>query len=226
MKLPAIEFILYAAFFRLAVVAAGLACVYMGYRLFVLGVMPREGSEIDARSGEIRLTLKNAAPGTCFAFFGAAIIAVMIAFGIPELSVSSSNAYENGSSGFDLRGDDETVAELVRQGQVLAEAGDHKGAIRAFAKALSDPTLPLNVASEPLIGLAETYHRGRRLDEAIAYARLVNQFAPENARALALIGRVERDRGNLEQALNAMKSAVALDSTLQPELAELEKVTR
>lgn len=220
---PTIEFILYAALFRLATIAAGLACIFMGYRLFVLGVMPREGSEIDARSGEIRLTLKNAAPGTCFAFFGAAIIATMVVSGIPELRLTQTTNADGGSSEFDLRGDDRTASELARQGHTLARAGDLSGAIDAFGKALSDPSLPLKAAGQPLMGLASVYREQKRLDEAIAYARLVHQISPNDAQALALIGRIERDRGNFEQAIGAMKRAVKLDPALQPDLAELEK---
>ena len=72
------------------------------------------------------------------------------------------------SSEFDLRGEGRTASELFRQGQTLAKAGDLKGAIDAFGKALSDPSLPLKLASQPLMGLASVYREQKRLDEAIA----------------------------------------------------------
>jgi hypothetical protein len=66
--------IIYAALFRLAIIDAGFGCVVTGYRLFVLGVMPKvphknsehEYSEIEigVKIGEINLSMKNAAPGT------------------------------------------------------------------------------------------------------------------------------------------------------------------
>ncbi|MCW5205025.1 hypothetical protein VU02_03775 [Desulfobulbus sp. N2] len=78
------SFVIYAAISRLAVIGAGFGCVVMGYRLFVLGVMPQSGSDIDAKGGQIRLTIKNAAPGTCFALVGLAMILAMLAQGNPE----------------------------------------------------------------------------------------------------------------------------------------------
>lgn len=113
---------------------------------------------------------------------------------------------------------------MVRQGRTLAKAGDPKSAIDAFGKALSDPALPLKAAAEPLLGLASVYRAQKRLDEAIAYARLVHQTSPNDAQALALIGRIEKDRGNLEHAIEAMKRAAQLDPALRPDLAELEKL--
>ena len=78
-------FLIYASLFRLAVIAAGVVCVVLGYRLFVRGVMPEGRTDAEVAAGDIRLSLKNAAPGTIFALFGASTIMVMLIQGSPEL---------------------------------------------------------------------------------------------------------------------------------------------
>ena len=64
-------FIVYLTLFRLAIIAAGVVSIVLGYRLFVRGVWPEaktsRGTSIDAEVAGSRFTVKNAAPGTCFA---------------------------------------------------------------------------------------------------------------------------------------------------------------
>ncbi len=65
-------FLIYAELFRLAVIAAGMVAVVLGYKLFVRGVTGSEGgSNVGAEAGPIKLTLANAGPGLGFALFGA-----------------------------------------------------------------------------------------------------------------------------------------------------------
>ena len=84
MDLPLV-FILYLTLFRLAIIAAGIISLVLGYRLFCRGVWPSEGVRQDgereqtlteARIIGARFTLKNAAPGTAFALFGVVIIVI------------------------------------------------------------------------------------------------------------------------------------------------------
>ena len=79
------EFLIYATLFRLAIIGAGVFAIVLGYKLFVRGVMPEGRTEGELDAGQIRLTVKNAAPGTCFALFGAAMVSVMLIQGNPEL---------------------------------------------------------------------------------------------------------------------------------------------
>lgn len=222
--LPTTEFILYALTFRIVTIATGLACVYMGYRLFVLGVMPREGSDIDAQSDQIRLTIRNAAPGTCFAFFGAAIIIAMVVSGVPNLSTSSTPDDDGEGRVLELRGDEQALESLVNHGQALADAGDLEGAIAAFAGALSDNSMSLRLAKAPLMGLASVYRKQSRLEEAIAYARLVAQSSPDDAQGHALVGWIAKELGNFEEAKSAMKLAARLNPEFEKDLAKLGKL--
>jgi hypothetical protein len=82
--------------YRLAVLACGFASIVMGYRLFRLGVFERAG-ELKATWGERSLLLKAAAPGTFFALFGSAIIAVTVWKGF---TVETSRPLENSPIGF------------------------------------------------------------------------------------------------------------------------------
>jgi hypothetical protein len=67
-------FLIYAALFRLAIIAAGGLAIYLGYRLFLwAGTRSRRGdnqTEAGIKGGDFELSVKNAAPGTVFAFFG------------------------------------------------------------------------------------------------------------------------------------------------------------
>jgi tetratricopeptide (TPR) repeat protein len=65
----------------------------LGYRLFTQALgKPRKaaetatGAEMEARFGESQLTLKNAAPGTFFVVFGAAIVIAVLAGSPPAFS--------------------------------------------------------------------------------------------------------------------------------------------
>lgn len=84
--------------FRLVTVLSGLAVVYLGYMLFKIGVFA-EPTEIDAKWGDKNLLLKQAAPGTCFALFGAAVIITSIWRGVTfDRSILGSQKAPGGSS--------------------------------------------------------------------------------------------------------------------------------
>lgn len=215
-------FIIYAALFRLAVILAGVACVVMGYRLFVLGVMPRDGSEVDAQAGEIRLSLRNAAPGTCFAGFGVFLIVAMLVQGNPELRLSETISDIGAVREVSYRGNDDGVAAFLRRGKSLEDANRHDEAIRAYAQALADRDRPLGEAAAPLKAIAAIYKKQGRYDEALAYARLANQIEPGDAAGVALLARIQWDRGERERAVKLMVHASTIDPALRSELDRMQ----
>lgn len=87
------SFIVYLVFFRLAIIAAGVISIILGYRLFIKGVWPKNGNRVGesvkAKFPGSSITLKNAAPGTCFALFGLLIISFMFVRGGPELTLKA-----------------------------------------------------------------------------------------------------------------------------------------
>ena len=79
--------------YRALTVICGLAIVYLGFVLFRIGVYEKAG-ELKAVWGTKNLTLKQAAPGTFFALFGAGVIAVTVWRGVDFSSVSSPASAE------------------------------------------------------------------------------------------------------------------------------------
>jgi len=71
----AFSFFLVAQLVRCLYVFAGIAMVFMGYRLFLNGFVSNQ-SAADLSGLGFKAGLKRAAPGTVFALFGAAVLVV------------------------------------------------------------------------------------------------------------------------------------------------------
>lgn len=211
------SFFIYAGLFRLSIIAAGVGCVVMGYRLFVMGVMPKNGSEIDANAGEIRLSLKNAAPGTCFAVLGVLAIALMIVQGNPELKMVQIQNKDRNQIELTWRSDSQDIYAAMNSGKAHEAAGRLGEAIRAYAKPFDGGRLSLLEAATPLRAISGVFLTQQRLDEAIAYARLAIQVDPENAGGLALIARIQSQRGKHQEAFEAISKAARIDSAFVEE---------
>lgn len=71
------QVILALAAYKIASLAAGVILAYMGYKLFMAGVTGNAGS-LAGGDGTKHFELKNAAPGTFFALFGAVVVCFTI----------------------------------------------------------------------------------------------------------------------------------------------------
>ena len=87
--------LVYLMGFRLLIILLGGLCIFLGYRLFVQSMRKtkvvdaggKEVTSMEAQFGEHRrLSFKNAAPGTFFAAFGAAIVIVVLASSPPAFN--------------------------------------------------------------------------------------------------------------------------------------------
>ena len=214
---------IYAALFRLAIIGAGFGCVLMGYRLFVLGVMPKDGSEIDATAGEIRLSLKNAAPGTCFATLGVLMIVAMLVQGNPEKREFQVSTSEGKRQEVFWRSSNEEILETMKRGQELEQDGRLDEAIKAYAYPLKNPSLSLREATGLLRAIATVYLKQDRLDEAIAYASLAYQIDQHHAEGLALISKIQLRRGKSEEAFKAITEAAQINPIFVPERDRLKE---
>ncbi len=246
-----IIFILYAAVSRLAVIGAGFGCIVMGYRLFILGVMPKKGSEIDAQSGEISLSIKNAAPGTCFAALGTLMIVAMLVQGSPELKKVSETRtqrvvdaeLDSGSEppeNFEkkasetvtqkdivtMRSGSEDVFTAIEHGKQFEQNDKFDEAIESYVEPLKNGNLSLKDAVDPLRAIAAVYLKQERYDEASAFAWLADQSDPENAEGLALIAWIEYHRGNYALADEKISQAAYIDSTFAIQRDELKEKIR
>jgi tetratricopeptide (TPR) repeat protein len=217
-----IAFLVYAALFRLTIIAAGFGCVFLGYRLFVLGVMPQKGSDLEGKAGEIRLTLKNAAPGTCFTALGVLMIVVMLLQGNPERTISEDNTETSHTRSVTMRGEDTKVADALSRGRILEQKNELDKAIRTYASTLENGNLTLLEAAGPLRAIAGVYYKQDRFDEALAYASLAYQVDPDNAAGLALLARIQWRRERFDDAIKAMAAAAKIDITLIPELHRMK----
>ncbi|PWU12074.1 MAG: hypothetical protein C5B51_01355, partial [Terriglobia bacterium] len=167
------EFLVYVTAFRLAIIAAGVVSIVLGYRLFVRGIFAGGGAEnsIDFKAAGSGFTLKNAAPGTSFALFGVVLITAMLIQGSPQLTYETmqkaAGAENAGTSAkLELRGKEtpDAFASLVNKGAAYENAGDSARAIEAYREALGGLAAPMNQ-------LAWLYLQQSRTDEALPLAR-------------------------------------------------------
>ena len=75
------QLLLSVALYKVTSLLVGVAFSYMGYRLFNSGVWGNAGT-FTAQHKDNKLILKNAAPGTFFAMFGAIIVVVTLVKGL------------------------------------------------------------------------------------------------------------------------------------------------
>jgi len=76
-----ISIIISLTLYKLTSLLVGLASIYMGYLLFTKGIWGQAGA-LTAIFKNNKLILKNAAPGTFFALFGAVIISITLWIGV------------------------------------------------------------------------------------------------------------------------------------------------
>jgi hypothetical protein len=87
-------FFVYSIVFKLLVVGSGIICIVLGYRLYKQGIVRSDakGATLKASIAKSEIILKNAAPGTFFAVFGAILIGFLVFSSSPEMSFRSSAA--------------------------------------------------------------------------------------------------------------------------------------
>jgi hypothetical protein len=228
------EFLIYATLFRLAIIGAGVFAIVLGYKLFVRGVMPEGRTEGEFDAGQIRLTVKNAAPGTCFALFGAAMVSVMLIQGNPELLFDSTTS-DGGAEHITLRGEEPlpaTASAINGAGfrqfvdGILQGSHDIDAAIDQQGQALKADTA-LAAAAKPLTHLAALYlAEPGRIDaelagKALALTEVAHQVAPDDADNLATMAWAEWYLGDRDRAERAMARAAAADARFAPDLAAM-----
>ena len=218
-------FLIYTTCFRLSVIGTGLVCIILGYRLFLRGVMPQQTSDVEGQAGDVRLTVKNAAPGTCFALFGCLIIAVMLVKGGPELVIEELDkvgnlqaSHEGTVRRIQMKGggadagvsDSNEFNALMDSGISLEKTGDNNGAIAAYGKALSIPDIPLIEAAKAFNQIACLYLKQKRIDEALPLVRLAVQVDKENGRYHDTLASVLCQKDAFEEAVKHARQAVDL----------------
>lgn len=128
--------------YRAFTIACGLVIVYFGFVLFRLGVYEKAG-ELKAAWGTKNLTLKQAAPGTFFALFGAGVIAVSVWKGVDFESVRTQAPPPTQQSEANAPGSTPAVSS--------PPASDNKKAPEIGPKATSDSWLDKLIPEESKI---------------------------------------------------------------------------
>jgi hypothetical protein len=231
MSLPS-EFLLYASFFRLAIIAVGTVSIVLGYRLFTIGIQTdREISKeitFDAKIAGQAFTLKNAAPGTFFALFGVIIISVMLVQGNPELTLKTLStvpgaASPSGSTVLSLRGGAPAGVGrfdgAVERGLEYDRNGDTTNAVASYEEAMT-------VVATPMNQLAWDYLNQGKAGSALPLSRLAVQLCPSKAAFLDTLAEILFKEGERDEALKWMAKAAALDSKYQGKLSELQRTAK
>src|SRR3990172_9230984 len=212
------SFIIYVTLFRLAIIATGVISIILGYRLFCKGVFPGEGDKgatVEADIAGSKFTLKSAAPGIFFAFFGVIIISVMMAKGNPEFSLemlnkatlktndgSKEEVEPETSSKILLRGDNK-VELLTKKGINKEKQGNMDKAIEAYREAV-------NLVICPMSYLAWLYQKEGNFDEGLLLAQVSVMMNPNEADYVDTLAVILCKMGKREEALPLMKKAAEL----------------
>lgn len=205
-------FTIYLILFRLAIIAAAVVSIILGYRLFCKGVWPDAGSgkgtSVDTKIAGSGFTLKNAAPGTCFAMFGVLIIAIMFARGGPELTLKSLEDAAQGDvkiQQLKLRGGEKSGLEAATlKGRYFEEKKDTKNAIFAYEEAVA-------LMAEPMNQLAWLYQEQGKLEGALLLSRMATRLSQNNANYLDTLAEVLFKTGEREEAIDVMEKAARLN---------------
>ena len=205
-------FLVYAAVFRLSVIAAGVVAIVLGYLLFVRGAVVRSRTEAGLEIAEFKLKLKNAAPGTCFAAFGVVIIVAMLMDGNPSLTLETAQSAlrsDNPATVVRLKGGGtarlpEGLASNLAEAARRLREGDYPSAMAAYSAALAPPGLSAAEAAmalEPMARIALV--RGDH-EQAETLARLAVLFSDG---APAMLDTLARTLILREQPVEAVATA-------------------
>jgi hypothetical protein len=196
-------FLIYAALYRLTVLAVGALAIWLGFRLF-----NKAGSKAydctgsaSAEGRSFKLTLTSILPGTYFALFGTVIISVMLWKGEPQLDQKTATETTD-------KGQLRSASILTRDSE--ANLDGTTDADRAWDKLNSNVTL--GEAAVPLSTIAKSWQRQNRIGEATALANLAAQYGKDEDRVkhLALLAELLRANGDEEGAAKMEEAAAAL----------------
>jgi tetratricopeptide (TPR) repeat protein len=219
------SFLLYLAVFRVAVIAAGVVCIVLGYKLFAHKAAGSNSTSVQSRWGKFAFAMKNAAPGTCFALFGACLIGANFWQGGPTLTLKTLSQVESASTRAGsnspvvheliMKGAGPTIRDLTEEGKQCELQADREGAKKAYAEALY-------LLGEPMNNLASLYLKEGRTNEALQLARSAVILLPDKPGILHTFGTALNSCGNRDEALRQLGRAARLDARYEKELEKLQ----
>jgi hypothetical protein len=213
-------FLMYAALYRLAVLAVGALAIWLGFRLFNNAGNQRtiesETGSVNAEGDGFKLTLTSILPGTYFALFGTVIISVMLWKGEPP-QFAQKNVTETTE-----QGQRHTEEQSIRYNP--SNLDGTTDAATEWDKLNANTTLA--EAAEPLSIIAKSWQQeGKRIGEAVAMARLAADYGKEEDRAdyFALLSELLLANGDEAKAVDALQRAAQRDPLYRTKLMQLQK---
>ncbi len=190
-------FLIYAALYRLTVLAVGTLSIWLGFRLFSTagskGKTADGSGSASAEAGGVKLTFTNLLPGTYFALFGTVIISIMLWKGEPQFL-------------------QQELKELTAQGSKTTATTAMRGRIKAEWGKLDKPGITLTEAAAPLESIAKLLRQENRTGEAVAMAKLAALYGGEEGRAerLDVLAELLRTNGDEQEAVKTEQTADSL----------------
>ncbi|MCI5141632.1 MAG: hypothetical protein D3909_07870 [Candidatus Electrothrix sp. ATG1] len=229
---PIIGFFIYALTFRLAIITAGIVSIVLGYKLFVRGVAPEGGTDVNAEAGpsQVKLTFHNAGPGLGFALFGAVVIGIMLFQGNPSFFMEflMNNQSNASSPKMEVTAANQPSISHSEQKEISGTVrirGEHDGlSIDQEWDKLDKPNVTLAEAAEPLSKIARVWQK-TRTGEAVAMARLAAFYCVEKNKAnyWSLFAETLFENGDEKKAITAMQEAAERDPLYRSALAKMQQ---
>lgn len=212
-----IAFIIYLSLFRIAIIASGIFSIYLGYRLFAMGVFPQSSSTNPSPQGDVsaefagaKFSLRNAAPGTSFALFGAVIISAMVITGAPEVTIES---LENGVQKATFRNNAvEDMPSFAQQALAQLERGEKTQAQDTVRKALKNVAAPLNDFAWVLLQSDDMAVKAEHL------AEIAVSVEPQNPDFLDTLAQIQYKNGDKAKAIQTLETAQAINPVFTEKL--------
>lgn len=223
MSLPT-AFILYAAIFRLALLAIGGLSIVLGYKL--LGRRSRGGASAGSSIIEVRtlgLTMRNAAPGTIFCVMGWVVVGAVFTQGRPEIilqslrqtsatdtTLSQSLTMRGGTSALEAATLD--AMEFERDNKVSEAISSYERALDAFAK--------------PANNLAWLYLKVGRISDSLPLSTVAIQIRPTNTTYLDTYARALCLSERRDEAIRVLDRIAQIDPSRRSRVEEAKRACK
>jgi tetratricopeptide (TPR) repeat protein len=212
-------FVYYLALHRALVVLAGILCIFLGYRLFVVGLgrnLTVDGQREESISAEVskfKFAARNLAPGTAFALFGAVVVGGMALSRPPEISLellgSTGSRVKAEFRGEDVRSIPEASAtsalgHLERGDTIAARETARRAAITLAEQSNTVAWVLLKTDSDLPVAF-------KLADAAVA-------VRPDSANFLHTLSQVSLAQGDVEHAREFLARAATIDPKYDAQL--------
>lgn len=224
-------FLIYVALFRLAIIAAGVVSIVLGYRLFCKdnwADTPIKGTDVDAKIPGASFKLRNAAPGSVFVFLGVITIVFMLAQEMPEFDFENRNQIqakdENGSEPVT------SVTTLKMKGDNTIEAWtkkcieDYDGGKGQIDEAIDACHKAITPATKSMNNLAWIYQKQGKVIEAFGFAKIAVVMNPQKKDYLKTLATILcQAQTQNDDALHWMDTAIKQEPNYEVFSERLEK---